>query len=100
MREEKIVGVMGGEGEDADAGAGKRASERFEDAGLGKLDGTENAEAPEGALGLDVRGNGSLRADDGEFFRRSRDRDESASLDPCRDTSVRMKPCDCKPFGE
>jgi hypothetical protein len=63
-REEQIVGVVSRQGENADARIGERVSERFEDTDLGKVQRAEHSEAPEAALGLHIRRDGSLGAND------------------------------------
>ncbi len=90
--QEQVVGIIRGEGKDADAGSGQGHRKRLENAGLGEIEGPGDAEAAEAALGSHVRGDGSLQADDGELRRGARDRYDGAAFGPRRDRCVRFKP--------
>jgi len=67
LREEQMVGVVGREGEDADASASKRARDRFENADLGEIERATDAEAPEAPLRLRFPWDGSFGTDDGKL---------------------------------
>jgi hypothetical protein len=67
LREKQIVGVVRRDREDADTHAGERACERFENTGLGEIEGAEDAEAAKAALGFHVRRDGSFCTYDREL---------------------------------
>jgi|RhiMetdeSRZDD1v2_1073273.scaffolds.fasta_scaffold236509_1 hypothetical protein len=100
MCDKKIVCVIRGEREDANTRTRDWLCNRTQDADLGKRQGTQNAEASKGPLGLDVLGYRRLWAHDGEFHRSSRYGDERSALDPCGNPGIRFKSRDRKPFGE
>jgi len=92
--QEQVVGVVGGEGKDADTGQGQGLRQRLEDARLREIQGAGDAETPESPLGFRVRGDSSLQADDGELRRGARDRNHRSALGPHWNLGVRPEPRD------
>ncbi len=78
---EDVVGVEGREGEDTDAGLGERVEQGGEDTGEGKVEGTFDFEGAPARFLFSVPGGEDFGTNDGEFFGRARDRDETGGGD-------------------
>ena len=65
--DQEVVGVVGGQGEDADASKGKGMDQRIKNASLGETQRAAHCETAKAALGLDRRRNCRLVTDNGQL---------------------------------
>ena len=86
---EEVVGIVGGEGEEADVGIGEGGGESGEDAGQGEIEGSLYPERTPARLpGGGGDGDGAL-ADEGELFVAASDAEESTAIDGIGDCTFR-----------
>ena len=86
---EEIVGVVGGEGEEADVGIGEGGGESGEDAGQGEVEGALYLErTPAGLLSGGGDSDGAL-TDEGELFIAAGDAEEATAIEGIGDRAFR-----------
>ena len=97
---EEIVGVVGGEGEEADVGIGEGGGESGEDAGQGEVEGALYLERTPAGL-LSGGGDGdSAFTDEGELFVAAGDAEEAAAIEGIGDRACWREAVDREGLGQ